>query len=406
MAIVGGGAAGLAAAIFAARANPTATVVVLDGARTLGAKILVSGGGRCNVTNRHVAASDFNGGSAHTIARVLRAFPAEATVAFFKELGVPLHEEAHGKLFPDANRARPVLDALLRECLNRAVAIRTGCRVLAVKPEGAAFVLKGPSIHLAARRVILATGGLALPKSGSDGHGLTMARELGHTIVPTTPALVPLQLDDDQHVRLAGVSHAAILQLRTASGRPRSFHGSLLWTHVGVSGPVVLDASRHWLRAALEGADPALSLRVLAGDFPALDAWLVDGARQRPRAQVSTLLAERLPAQLAAELVALAGSGSTLLSSFERDARRALVHVLTDLPLAVTGSRGYTHAEATAGGVSLTEIDPKTMASRVCPGLFLVGEVLDVDGRLGGFNFQWAWSSACVAGQAAARSIA
>ncbi|MGE3843470.1 MAG: NAD(P)/FAD-dependent oxidoreductase [Vicinamibacterales bacterium] len=402
LAVVGGGAAGLATAIFAARTRPDLRIAVLDGARSLGAKILVSGGGRCNVTNRHVVAADFNGGSRRTIARVLEAFSAEDTIRFFAQLGVALHEEPHGKMFPDSNRAKTVLDALLADCRARQIALRTNCRVETVCAGDRHFVLEGPGLHETAGRVVLATGGQSVPKTGSDGHGFLLARALGHTIVPTTPALVPLLLEDGRLAALAGVTHDATLYLYAHGRKQRTIRGSLLWTHIGISGPAALDISRHWLRAALDAREPEVVLDLTGSDFQSLDAWLLDRARTRPRALVATVLGERVPAPVGTLLAHRAGLEDVLMASLERSGRRALVQSMTGWVLPVSGSRGFTHAEATAGGVALTEIDPATMGSTRCAGLYLVGEMLDVDGRLGGFNFQWAWSSAYVAGRAAA----
>ena len=215
IAIIGAGAAGLMTAIAAGRRNRQShhgerRILLLDGARTLGAKILVAGGGRCNVTNARVTEEDFWGGSRNVIRRVLHAFPAEQTRRFFAELGVPLHEEEYGKLFPDSNRARSVLDALIDEARRCGVRIQTGWRVVRIERAGAEFALHGaeasaPSV-LRAARVVLATGGLSLPKTGSDGAGYGFAQALGHTLVPCTPGLAPLRLDGDFHIGLAGVS--------------------------------------------------------------------------------------------------------------------------------------------------------------------------------------------------------
>ena len=407
VAVVGAGAAGLAAAIFARRLNRARSVVVLDGARRPGAKILVSGGGRCNVTNAIVTERDFWGGPRTIVRNVLRAFPVRETVAFFRNAGVVLHEEAGGKLFPDTNRARDVLDALLGEAASAGVVVAGGHRVREVERSGAAFRVATDSGALAATAVVLATGGQSLPKTGSDGAGLAIAHALGHSIVPTTPALVPLVLDPQTsiHRELSGVSHDAELAVRVDDVVGARLRGALLWTHFGVSGPAALDASRHWLRARLEGKRAALSASLCPQrQFVDVDSHWQQHARQKPRTTVQTMLAAMLPAAVAsAILTRLAIAGDTALAHFPREARRHLARALVEWPLPVIDSRGYTYAEATAGGVALTEIDPATMASRMCPGLWIVGEMLDVDGRLGGFNFQWAWSSGFVAGRALAR---
>ncbi|MBI4887383.1 MAG: aminoacetone oxidase family FAD-binding enzyme, partial [Acidobacteria bacterium] len=257
-----------------------------------------------------------------------------------------------------------------------------------------------------ARAVVLATGGRSLPKTGSDGAGYELASRLGHGYVETTPALVPLVLDGNAHAGLSGIAHPARLTIR-AAGRPDiTLDGALLWTHVGVSGPVALDASRHWHRARLEGRDVEVVLSLCPGEtFESLEAWLEQQASARPRALVATVLAARLPAAVADAWARAAGADGTTMAHLSRDARRRLIRALLASPLAVRDSRGYNVAEVTAGGIPLDEIDPARMASRRCDGLYLVGEMLDVDGRLGGFNFQWAWSSAWVAGRAIAREL-
>ena len=407
--VVGAGAAGIATAIFAARARPRLRVLCVDGAKRIGAKILVSGGSRCNVTNRVVTERDYWGGSPRVVRNVLRAFPAARAADFFDRLGVPLHEEEDGKLFPDTNRSRTVLDALLAEAARVDVDLRPGERVAAIERTEEGFTIRTEGGRgYAAAAAVLATGGRSLPKTGSDGFGYGLARGLGHGYVQTTPALVPLVLGGDLHAPLTGVSHAASLRI-LAGGRPAvRLEGPLLWTHFGASGPVVLNASRHWHRARLEGADVEVILSVLPGDtFETVDAWLQDEQRMRPRARVTTVLARRVPAAVADAWVRRAGiHPEAPLAHLPREARRALGRALVETSLDVRDSRGYAHAEVTAGGVPLDEIDPATMQSRRCHGLYLVGEILDVDGRLGGFNFQWAWSSGWVAGNAIARGAA
>lgn len=406
IAVVGAGAAGLFAAIAAATARPGLRVLCLDGARTIGAKILVSGGSRCNVTNVEVSERDFRGGSPRIIRHVLRAFPARSAAGWFEAAGVPLHEEEGGKLFPDTNRSRTVLDALLAACAGAGVEIRSGARVSAVTPSPEGFAVETSSGTVRARVVLLATGGRSLPKSGSDGGGYELARALGHSLVAQTPALVPLTFDGSPFVALAGVSHPASITI--ADGRDRHVvEGSLLWTHAGISGPAALDASRIWLRATAEGRSPTVTLNVLPGvTFDVLEARLVEAARRRPKGTLRSELAGLVPVSVLEELLGHAEvDPGTAVSQLPREARRAAIRHLLELPLPVAGSRGYQYAEATAGGVPLEEIVPATMASRRCPGLFLAGEILDVDGRLGGFNFQWAWSSGWVAGQGMAAAL-
>ncbi len=380
-------------------------MVVLDGARRLGAKILVSGGSRCNVTNARVTERDFWGGRRTIIRRVLRRWTVAATVAFFEEIGVPLHEENDGKLFPNTNRARDVLNALVAAATDAGVTIVTSTRVAAIDKRDDGFHVETTSGDVRCRHLVLATGGRSLPKSGSDGAGFELAARLGHTIVPTTPALVPLQLDsDDQpvHRALSGVTHDAELTLWADGAVETRLRGSLLWTHFGISGPVTLNMSRHWLRARLDARRPSLTLSFRPGQtFEDIDRWWISRSGGHPQATVAGQLASLVPASVAAALAARAAiPRETTLAHLSRTDRSRLSRLLVEWPLPVAGDRGYNVAEATAGGVSLDEIDPLTMRSRVCDGLSLVGEILDVDGRIGGFNFQWAWSSARVAAEA------
>lgn len=407
VAIVGAGAAGLAAAIFAARRADGLSIVALDGAKKLGAKILVSGGGRCNVTNRAVTIGDFWGGSRHVIQRILGSLSVEETIAFFEEIGVRLHEEENGKLFPDSNSAKTVLNALIVEAERRGVRLLTDTRVTGIRRGPEHFELDTSSGPIRARNVVLATGGLSLPKTGSDGGGYQLAAALGHTLAPTTPGLAPLVLDGDFHVPLSGISHVAELAIRIEGQKPVRMTGSMLWTHFGVSGPVVLDASRHWHRARLEGREVRVSASLFPGDsFESLEARLIAMVSASPKAQLRGTLAEGLPARVAKAILQRLGIGEHVaMAHLAREDRRRLVRALLEWPLSVLDSRGYGFAEVTAGGVPLTEIDPATMASRKCPGLFLVGEILDVDGRIGGFNFQWAWSSGFVAGRGIAEAL-
>jgi predicted Rossmann fold flavoprotein len=405
--IIGGGAAGLATAVFTLRAAPRLRVLCLDGAKRVGAKILVSGGARCNVTNTVVSERDFWGGPSRIVRSVLRAFPAERAVAFFRELGVSLHEEEDGKLFPDTNRARSVLDALLAEAARVGVNLQVEQRVVSLRRGDDRFVIRtaGES-ELVARAVVLATGGRSLPKTGSDGFGYELARSLGHGYTDTTPALAPLVLNGSLHTGLSGISHPAALTIRSPASVVR-LEGAMLWTHFGISGPVALNASRHLLRARMNGGSVDVGLNVCPGEtFETLEAWWLDQERTRPKVMVSTALSIWLPAAVANAWIAAAGIASdTTLSHLTREDRRRLVRALLETRLDVRDSRGYNFAEVTSGGIPLEEINPARMESRRCPQLFLVGEILDVDGRLGGFNFQWAWSSAWVAAQALGQAL-
>jgi hypothetical protein len=407
IAIVGAGAAGLTAAIFARRTAPSARIVALDGAPRIGAKILISGGGRCNVTHEAVIADDFNG-NRNAIAKVLRTFPVSETIEWFAQMGVTLKREETGKLFPTTDRARSVVDALLRECA--AVELRTGVRVAhVILSEAKDLEMRRPGIRrpfvvsatqgdVIAKRVILATGGRSVPKTGSDGRGYDLARSLGHSITNTVPALVPLILPQGHWMTtLSGTSLEAELSVRGETGRVLTRHrGSMLFTHFGLSGPVVLDISRHWIESK-----GSLFANLIPGEtFESLESLFLAEAKRNPRATVGSVLRGRLPERV---LDVLAPSHT--LGALPKDERRRVVRAIVEQEIAVVRDRGFDYAEVTAGGVPLTEIDLSTMASRKCDGLYLCGEILDVDGRIGGFNFQWAWASGRLAGTHAARSL-
>src|SRR5437588_1668952 len=367
------------AAIAATRNG--ARVVAIDAAKKIGAKILISGGGRCNVTNEVVRPEDFNG-SRNAIAKVLRTFDVAATIAFFEGLGVPLKREETGKLFPVSNRARDVVDALLRAA--EGVDIVTNMRVESIEPG---FIITG-EIH--ADKIILAAGGRSVPKTGSDGSGYALARSLGHTVTPAFPALVPLVVEKSHWItEISGISVDAELAVKSPTGRIlQRNRGSMLFTHFGLSGPVVLDISRHWI-----ANQPAtLSANFLPGEtFESFDATLIAAAKRNPHATIASVL--RLPDRLLARL-----APETALGRLSKDDRRRIVRDVVDFTLPVVRDRGFEYAEVTAGGVPLDEVNVTTMESRICPNLYLCGEILDVDGRIGGSNCQWAWASGRLAG--------
>lgn len=408
LAIIGAGAAGLASAIFAAQSAPHRRIILLDGAKTIGAKILVSGGGRCNVTHDQVTPEDFNA-PRNIVKNILAAFDAAATVKWFASLGVELKREETGKLFPVTDSAKTVLAALLRRCAELGVEIRTTTRVKEIMPGEEShlpFTIQFDGGQLRSPRLILATGGRSLPRSGSDGSGWELARRLGHTVTSTYAALVPLVLDARMfHAQLAGIAHPAGLSTYASGKLIDRRTGDLLWTHFGISGPVVMDASRHWIIAHETGAKPELRCNFLPGEgFETLEQQLIALCSLRPRAAIATVLSGKLPERVLLALLAhLHIPASLAAGQLSRDARRSLVHALTALPLPVTSHRGWNYAEVTAGGIPLSEVNYRTMESRKTPGLFFAGEILDCDGRIGGFNFQWAWSTGYLAGRASVR---
>ncbi|MDA1263233.1 MAG: aminoacetone oxidase family FAD-binding enzyme [Planctomycetota bacterium] len=411
IAIIGAGAAGLFAAIWAAREGPALKVVAIDSARTLGAKILVAGGGRCNVTHHAVDERDYSGGSPELIRRILRRYPVESTIEFFAECGVQLKREETGKLFPTTDKARSVLDALVSAAHSAGVTILHPLRV-----ESIAQVENGFEIHFGeecmhARTVILCMGGMSLPKSGSDGHGFTIARSLGHSVTQLiVPALVPLTLPSDHWLTtLSGLALPAELkairadgaQARSSAGKPiPPVCGAVLCAHFGLSGPAVLDVSRHWLH--LLDVDPNARLRI--NWMPGLRSESLEQDFMQTKGQsVLSFLRGKLPERfLRAACLQAAVDPASGVQQLTRERRSSLVQILTACEVIPNGTRGFTAAETTAGGVPLAELNIDRLESLKCPRLFLCGEMIDVDGRIGGFSFQWAWASGFVAGTAAA----
>lgn len=408
--VVGSGAAGLMAAIAAARLAPGRRVVALDGAARLGAKILIAGGGRCNVTHHAVSERDFNGSTAPAIRRILRAFDVDDTIAFFAAEGVELKREPTGKLFPVSDQARDVLDALVGAARRSGVALHHPCRVTRVAartPASASddgpgrFRVDTSSETWEADAVILATGGQSVPKTGSDGIGYRLAEALGLPVTPRRiPALVPLTLPAGHPVTgLSGLATDVRLTVTSGTGRHlREVTGALLCTHQGLSGPAVLDVSRHWQAATADDPGAALHVHWL----PDLAAEDLDRRLQQLGGRPIVRGLAPLPDRLAELLCTLAGvpSGQSA-ATLTREARKRLVTTVTNWSAPITGTRGFAVAEVTAGGVPLAALT-NTLEARTCPGLFVCGELCDVDGRIGGFNFQWAWASGWVAGRAAA----
>lgn len=406
--VVGAGAAGILAAIFAA--GPGRRVLLLECTKDGGRKILISGGGRCNILPAQLDAARFvTDSSPNSLRKILRSWPLEAQKRFFEEeAGIPLAtEEETGKLFPVAGSARAVRDALFALARRRGVELRFGARLAGLDPadagsasSGAAFAVRleaGGTIDAAA--VVLATGGLSVPTTGSDGAGLAIARGLGHTIHPTYPALTPLVATPHPHAGLSGVSVRVKIE---APGTGVASRGGFLFTHRGWSGPALLDLSHLAVRSRLSGRDRQ-ELVIQWTDLGA-DEW--DRLLRNGNGGAAALVRRYLPERLAHTLLAEAGVGpARRLEELPRAERLRLVGFLTRYRLPWTSDEGYRTAEVTGGGVALGEIRSHTMESRLVPGLFLCGEMLDAFGPIGGYNFTWAWVTGRAAGLGAARRV-
>ena len=391
------------AAIFAASAD--AETLLLERTPDGGRKILISGGGRCNILPARVDEARFvTDSSPNTLKKMLRSWPLREQISFFeRDVGLVLVEEKEtSKLFPASNRARDVRDGLLALARRRNVQLLTNTLVTGFTPLGRRWSIEregAPSLE--ADAVIVATGGLSVPKSGSDGRGLAVLARLGHTVHATYPALTPLVGSASPLSDLAGISLPVTITARDGQ-RSAAATGGFLFTHRGYSGPAVLDVSHVAVRSLEEKSPARLTVRWTRHDATAWEAALRgSGART-----VAGALRGELPDRLAGALALLSGVDPALpLARLPREERLRLIETLVRGELPWSGHEGYAKAEVTGGGVSLAEVDPRTLESRKLPGLFICGEALDAFGPIGGYNFLWAWSTGRAAGLGAARAL-
>jgi predicted Rossmann fold flavoprotein len=400
--VIGAGAAGSMAAIFAAQQG--ADVTLIERTKDGGRKILISGGGRCNVLPARLDETRFvTDSSPNVMRKMLRAWPLAEQMAFFRgDLGIPLAEETESaKMFPVSNKARDVRDALLDHARIAGATVLLDTTVVGIGPRGEEWrVERAMGSPLDVDAVIVATGGLSVPNTGSDGFGLTALADLGHVIHPTYAALTPLTDSVGTFASLAGVSLTVTLTARSAA-RAATATGGFLFTHRGYSGPSVLDISHVAVRSLAEGSLARISVQWAAlGDAAWTAALQPNGART-----VAGAVRAEIPERLATTLITMANVDPTrALSELKRDERRRLIEILVRGELPWTGDEGYRKAEVTGGGVSLAEVDARTMESRRHRGLFLCGEVLDAFGPIGGYNFYWAWATGRAAGIGSART--
>ncbi|RUL85934.1 BaiN/RdsA family NAD(P)/FAD-dependent oxidoreductase [Tautonia sociabilis] len=419
VAVLGAGAAGLFAASRAAERGRR--VLLVEKNRRPGVKILMSGGTRCNITNARglkdlsVVSGPIDpafdpkeargargimlafGDKGRFLASSLRSLSVERTVALFEAEGVATKIEGNGKVFPVSDRAVDVLDALLRRLVRSGAELRTEspCGGVTTDPDGEGFLVRLPNGSIRARRVVVAVGGRSYPGSGTTGDGYEIARSFGHTIVDPRPALVPIRVEAEWVRELKGITISdAIARILPPSGPALAERReAVLFAHFGLTGPAVLDVSGVVARRDDPGT-LSIGLDVLPGDrAEALDARLQADSRTGRRS-VAGLLSQDLPKRLALALMRASGVPEDRIGpELGRDERRRLVSSIKALRLPIAGTLGFAKAEVTSGGVSLDEVDPDTLQSRLCPGLHFIGEVLDLDGRIGGYNFQAAWST-------------
>jgi len=383
--VIGGGAAGLMCAIEAGKRGRR--VLVIEHCDRVGKKILISGGGRCNFTNLNVTPENFLSANPHFCKSALARYTQWDFIALVERHGIAYHEKELGQLFCDQS-ARQIVKLLTDECREAGVRIATDYSVSGVERGAGGFVVKTKRDAIEVSSLVVACGGLSVPKMGATSFGYEVAKKLGHCVVPTRAGLVPLVFSADDLVRYKDLSGVALpVQVEC---RRQSFANALLFTHRGISGPAILQISSYWQ----PGDDLTINLMPLTD----AGAWLKGRQSARPDAELKTVLGEFLPKRLAQRLYEIE-LGSRPLRQYSARDMRAICERLQSWRFRPSETEGYRTAEVTLGGVNTDELSSTTMESKIVPGLYFIGEVVDVTGHLGGFNFQWAWSSGWAAGQ-------
>jgi predicted Rossmann fold flavoprotein len=386
--VLGGGAAGLmCAATAGARGR---RVRVLECANRVGKKILMSGGGRCNFTNTGTTPAQFLSANPHFCKSALARYTPADFIALVDRHGIAWHEKELGQLFCD-DSAKQIVAMLLAECSDAGVRVDTGCETTGVKArDGGGFELATSNGNVHCESLVIATGGLSIPSLGGSSFGYALARQFGHALLPTRAALVPITLSGRPLEFFDGLAGVSLPVIARSGGT--AFAHAMLVTHRGISGPAILQLSSYW--------EPGLELRLdlLAGQDP--HAALAALQKAHPAAELRNALGELLPRRLA-ERLCDAVFGSKPMRQLDHAELRSIATQLADWPIVASGTEGYRTAEVTLGGVDTRELSSQTMASRHVSGLYFVGEVVDVTGWLGGYNFQWAWASGHAAGEVA-----
>ncbi|MGX9145088.1 NAD(P)/FAD-dependent oxidoreductase [Mesorhizobium sp. 128a] len=384
--VIGAGAAGMMCAIEAGKRGRS--VLVLDHASKPGEKIRISGGGRCNFTNIHTSPKNFLSGNPHFCISALSRYTQRDFIGLVERHGIAYHEKTLGQLFCDGS-ARQIIDMLVSEMQDLGVELALSTQVRAVdKPAEGVFALALSSRMVACRSLVVACGGKSIPKMGASGFGYELAAQFGLPVAETRPALVPLTFDARTLERLAPLAGNAV-DADVACGKTR-FSEAMLFTHRGLSGPSILQISSYWR----EGDE--IRVAMLPGTEVA--ALLRAARRVNGRQAVQTVLANHLPKRLAQAVAERSGIDGNLADLTDLQ-MKSIEAAVNDWRIKPAGSEGYRTAEVTLGGVDTSALDQKTMQAKSVPGLFFIGEVVDVTGWLGGYNFQWAWSSGWVAGQ-------
>jgi len=403
--IIGAGPAGLMAAIFAAEAGARTTVVEAN--TSPGHKLLLTGGGRCNLTHQASPQELVRAFAAKGkfLSFALYQFSPQDVQDFFAGLGLRMKVENDGCVFPAGGRAGDVRDALMERAKSLGVTFLYDRRVGGIAKESGSFVINAGAEQISAGKLIVATGGLSWPQTGCTGDGYSFARQLGHTIVEPRASLVPLVTREDWPGQLAGTAVQDVKISARVDNKKLTTAGAMIFTDDGIGGPAVLDMSRH-LTDYLSGGTPVgVTLDLTPHVEQAmLEAQMTEHIAANPKKKVTSILSEFVPKRLAIALSRQGGCDDELpAGQLKKDVRKKLVRMLKALPLSIVRTRPIAEATVTRGGVSIAEIEPKTMESKLCPGLFFAGEVLDVDGPCGGYNLQACWSTGALAGSTASR---
>ncbi|NIJ87724.1 hypothetical protein FHR49_000472 [Xanthomonas campestris] len=385
--VIGAGAAGLMSTFTAGRRGRQ--VLVIDHANKVGKKILMSGGGRCNFTNTGTAPGNFISANRHFCKSALARYRPADFVDMVERHGIAYHEKELGQLFCDIS-SKQIVRMLLDECEAAGVQIRTQCEVLSVQRGSDGFEVQTSQGRVQAQSLIVATGGLSIPSMGASGFGYALAQQFGHTLLPTRAGLVPLTLSGKHQERLHDLSGLALPVEAHCNGA--SFRNFMLLTHRGVSGPAILQISSYW--------QPGDELRLDLLPGHDAGAWLREQKQQRGATELRNVLAEVLPKRFAQRLCEV-WLPDRPVRQLDPPQLQSAADLLGAFPLIASGTEGYRTAEVTLGGVDTHQVSSSTLESRLVPGLYFVGEVLDVTGWLGGYNFQWAWASGHAAGSVA-----
>jgi predicted Rossmann fold flavoprotein len=383
--ILGAGAAGLMCAGIAGQRGRS--VLVIEQSRHPAEKIRISGGGRCNFTNLHTSPANFLSDNPRFCRSALSGYTQRDFIALVERYGIAYHEKTRGQLFCDGS-SQQIIDMLLAECRNANAQLRLGLRISAISSNDNGFAVTTDQGEVRCRSLVVATGGPSIPKMGSSGFGYKVAEQFGLRIVPPRAALVPLTFDTALLARFKDLSGVAVDAV-VGGGKTR-FDEALLFTHRGLSGPAILQISSYWREGHDVVIDMAPEIDVLAG--------LKRLRSDHPRQEMATALADFVPKRLARTIADAAG-GPQRIADFSDKLLTGVAAAVKQWHVRPNGTEGYRTAEVTLGGVDTSELSSKTFETRSVPGLYFIGEVVDVTGHLGGFNFQWAWSSGVAAGR-------